>query len=1427
MRYLLLFTLLLLHLNAAAAPVSPPIPEPLQPWVPWVLANEPQRLCPFLYNSSSAMKGEQQVCAWPTQLNLDLTATGGQFSQQWRLYSETWVPLPGDSQHWPQDVTVNGQPQPVGLKQGRPSIKLKAGLQLIRGQWQWSSLPKSLRLPAATALLALTVNEQPRVNHAIDAEGMLWLASSMPDLATMPQPSDALTLQVFRKISDLNPLQVTNQIVLEVTGEQRELVLGPVLLDKQIPLQLDSPLPAKIEPDGRLRIQVRPGRWTINLVSRQHGNVQELSLPKIDAPWPEQEIWVFAAAPQLRFVEVENLTSLDPQQTNLPPDWQRLPAYGISQGQRMVLREIRRGNPDPPANQLELKRELWLDFDGGGYSIQDRLSGQINQGWRLEAQAELELGQVTLNGEPQFITQLPIADSTGEASTTEPVTEHIATEPLATEPLATEQPASGRKGIEIRQGRVSLIADSRYQGDISRIPAVGWNTDLAALETRLYLPPGWRLFSASGMDKAPNTWLSNWSLLDLFLVLIAALAALRLWGWSWGLITLVTLALIWHEHSGFGPPRWVWLNLLAASALLKVLSAGLLRKMLIGYRNVCCLVLLLIALPFMAEQVRLAMYPQLTEVRYYPPHGSVAAEAFDSRDEAQLYEVSAGQSAQAQSLADSDVPHPSAAPMPSKAQALHQADPNAKLQTGPGLPQWHANSITMSWNGPVAQSQEIKLILLSPTMNLFLSLLRVLLISLLMLRMAGINISRKRGFYQEQPLWSVMLPMGLILPLITVLSLVVSLALPTPAAAMPNQAIPDQTMLDELKSRLLAPPDCQPTCAQIANLQLRLPEATNTAEQATPQPLSMMLEIHSQADVAVPLPSARAHWQPTQVWLDGKPASALRRDSTGVWYLALSAGIHQVQLQGDLYGEQLQLDLPLIPHLVTLMANGWTVQGVDENGVANSQLQISRTPQPSAATSQNGPLVSGPLPDLVQVTRTLQLGLDWQVETHVSRVSPLGQAITLSVPLLTGESLLTDGLTVKDGKLQLTLSADQSSASWQSRLDKTSKLTLTAADTTRWSEVWRLDSSALWHITSSGLVVSQELSEQDNWLAVWYPWPGESLTLNISRPQGVPGQTLTIDSSQLNIATGRKAMEVELTLQVRSSQGGQHSVQLPAQSELQSVFIDGQSPALRLQDDHSLLLPLTPGAQQIQISWRQQPGITTAFSTPIINLNSASVNHDLALTLGEDRWILWTSGPSMGPAVLFWSLLLLIVLLALGLSRVRFTPLRFHHWLLLGVGLSQLPLSMALVVVAWLLALGLRGRWQQPARLFNLAQLGLALLSLVALGLLFLAVQQGLLGLPNMQISGHGSYGNTLLWYQDRSTALLPQAWVLSVPLWVYRLLMLSWALWLAFALLGWLRWGWSCFAYQGLWRPIRWRSKAPKTAPITPQATANKPADL
>jgi len=206
--------------------------------------------------------------------------------------------------------------------------------------------------------------------------------------------------------------------------------------------------------------------------------------------------------------------------------------------------------------------------------------------------------------------------------------------------------------------------------------------------------------------------------------------------------------------------------------------------------------------------------------------------------------------------------------------------------------------------------------------------------------------------------------------------------------------------------------------------------------------------------------------------------------------------------------------------------------------------------------------------------------------------------------------------------------------------------------------------------------------------------------------------------------------------------------------------------------------------------------------------------------LPEDRWVLWTWGPTAGPAVLYWSQLVVLLLAAWLLSRFAPTPLRFHHWLLLGLGFSAFAWSAYALVVAWLILLGLRARLPS-ARLgqggFNLIQAGLAMLTLVALAVLISAVPKGLLGLPDMHVAGNDSTAWQLRWFADQAMDVLPRAGVFSVSLWVYKIAMLVWALWLANALIGWLRWGFEAWTQGGYWR-----KRAPKagTPPELPEQT-------
>ncbi len=202
----------------------------------------------------------------------------------------------------------------------------------------------------------------------------------------------------------------------------------------------------------------------------------------------------------------------------------------------MRLIEKRRGDAVPAPDQLNLQRTWWLDFDGDGYTIQDELSGTLSQSWRLEMPPPSMLGRVSLAGRDQLITR-------------------------------SKDPATA--GVEIRQSQLQMEAESRLEGSRARIPAVGWNEDFQQVSGVLNLPPGWRLFHASGVDDVSSTWVTDWTLLDLFLVLIIAMAAARVWGFGWGGVALVTLVLTYLEPDA---PRWLWLALLAAEALLSVLA---------------------------------------------------------------------------------------------------------------------------------------------------------------------------------------------------------------------------------------------------------------------------------------------------------------------------------------------------------------------------------------------------------------------------------------------------------------------------------------------------------------------------------------------------------------------------------------------------------------------------------------------------------------------------------------------------------------------------------------------------------------------------------------------------------------------------------------------------------------------------------------
>ncbi|VAW98190.1 FIG00606402: hypothetical protein [hydrothermal vent metagenome] len=1379
MRYLSLIIILLsLSFSLVAKTLNKEdVPAPLKPWVNWVLFDEQKRDCPFIYNNYGNKK-----CAWPARLELNINKNKARFSQSWQVFESSWVTLPGDKKYWPQNVSINNRLALVTERNGLPVVYLKKGQYHIKGNFYWESIPESLQIPAQSALVNLFIKGRRITSPDINRQGHIWLVDNTK--ITQEVASDKMTLNVYRLLDDKIPMRIITRLDLQVSGSSREVNLGQVILAEQVPVSLISQLPALLNNKGELRLQVKPGRWTVDVTSRAKQNLTSLKMnAATNDLWPRTEVWVFQAQNHLRIVKLEGASRIDPRQTKLPAQWHSLPAFRLSKGMQLVLNETRRGDAQPQADQLNLTRNMWLDFDGKGYTIKDEIKGTVTKSWRLETSSELEPGRITIDNVPQFITQL--AGKAGESN----------------------------KGVEIRRGTLNLTADSRYEGNVREISATGWRHEFKSVSTTLHLPPGWRIFSASGVDNIPQTWLQKWTLLDLFLVLIISIAIAQLWSWQWGIVGLITMSLIWHE-SGM-VPQFIWLNLLAVIAVLKVLPDGKARKMVSWYQNISVVILLLMVIPFMVSQVRTAIYPQLEKsgVRAMMEQNFSHAPAARKRAAKLKQEEAVAESMTGElksKLYSSRVLGRTVSDSVSKSREydLQAFDPKANVQTGPGLPQWQWNKVHLSWNSPVQAGQQVSLVLISPLAHSLLNILRVVFVALLCLLMLK---SIPKIPIPWVPSVSKVL---LLFVLIPVLFLNSNEAM-AKSASMQDKNMPDKGILNELKKRLTQPPECLPKCAQIQSMIMRVSKTQ----------LQIKLNVHAIQKVAIPLPARVKQWMPSKVIIDGRPATAMYRAKDGVLWIELPRGRFNLMLSGKLNNRKhIQLPLQLRPGIVQSKLTGWSIEGIQQNGVPDAQLQLSREQAVKRGSdSKFQDEQTEALPPFLIVERHLKLGLDWFVETTVRRVSPVGSAVVVKVPLLKGESILTEGLRSQNGLVLVNMSPRQRQIFWRSSLEKSNQLKLTASDNDFSTELWEVSVSPIWHLEYSGLAVIQNKNQRGRWSPKWHPWQGESVTLNITRPQGVSGNTLTIDKSHVLIKPGKRMVEAQLDLSLRSSRGGQYTLTLPEESDLQSVKINNAVQSIRL-EGNNLTLPVTPGKQTVQLVWRHATAMQALFSSPVIDLKQDSVNHAIKVKFPRDRWVLFVGGPDLGPAILFWGVLIVILILAVAMGYTTFTPLNTVSWLLLAIGLSQVPIWMGFIVIAWLSVLGLREKLIQKASdiLFNVVQVGIGALTFLALISLFVVIQQGLLGSPNMQVAGNGSSATIFNWYQDRNTAVLPDAWLLSVPILVYRLLMLAWALWLAFSLLRWLKWGWQQCSIGGLWKDISAPSPA-RAAPASRKITASE----
>jgi hypothetical protein len=384
----------------------------------------------------------------------------------------------------------------------------------------------------------------------------------------------------------------------------------------------------------------------------------------------------------------------------------------------------------------------------------------------------------------------------------------------------------------------------------------------------------------------------------------------------------------------------------------------------------------------------------------------------------------------------------------------------------------------------------------------------------------------------------------------------------------------------------------------------------------------------------------------------------------------------------------------------------------------------------------------------------------------------------------------------------IAMAAGENFVAWESRLPTAESATLSAAVEAPWTEVWTFNVSPIWHAEYDGLPgTPPERLDSNFFVPEYFPRPGETLTVNLSRPLPSAGDTMAIDSVDYSTEIGERSARSSLVFDYRSTQGAQHTIRLPDGSELQNVTIDGR--VIPLQLNAGLLeLPIEPGEHRVDLVWTIDGASGIRVALPIVDLGAGASNLLASLRLPADRWILHTSGPTMGPAVLYWPELVVFALAAFILARFKWSPLRVHEWLLLGLGLSTFAWPVLLLFAAWAFTMSWRGQASLDLNrcAFNGLQAGLVLLTVTALLAVLAAIPMGLLGQPDMQIVSPVP-SSSLSWFADQSAGTTPEVAAISVSLWFYKAAMLAWALWLSFALLRWLPWAWTAFTHDGMWK--------------------------
>ena len=1310
-------------------------PPQLRDWLEWVEQRQPEYACPFVSEN-------KKQCVWYTKLVLDVSETSGRFLLDVWLDKPSEVILPGGGNAGVVEASLMKKSS-LNLYQenSKPVVFLPKWENQIEGSFKWNRMPDYIEIPQGVALVELKINGSKIDLLRKSAEDRIWLKQTKAE--EKENIEDKVNVQISRKLVDAVPLLLETILHLEISGRSREIFLGKVLPLGFEPYAVSSQLGYSFSDKHELSIQAFAGSYEIQIKSAALNNVKNIQLPSrvnfdlVD--FNKKEFWAFQADTILRTVAISGAKAVDASRTWVPSDWQSLPIYVLEDNAQITINETRRGEKENKLNDLNLDRSLYLDLDSIDWSVRDVINGELYNSWRLNANDILQLQSIQINGQKQVITR---------------------------------DPATNLQGLEIRSRKVSLDVAARVSSSFvfpAVIPASGWAHDLNSARLTINLPPGWNLLHVTGAEHSTNTWTSSWTLLDFFVVLLCAVAMFKLFSPVWGVVTITALVL---SHDQNLAPFYVWFHLLAAVALLRVLPAGKLEKIVRTYFYCTIVFVSLLLAYYCIDEITTALFPQT---------GSIHQPSFYSPNSARAPQWKIGKtlpmkSKEAESLSIPSDEYNNALVAESSALGadvqtgveLDESDSNAQTQIGLETPNWSWKSWSFRWDSPVEKERMLSLYLLSPKMSLVVSLIRIIaLLSLILPFVRSIKLPKANA-------------VSVLLLCCACFSTSLSYA----------QTFPPKDLLDEVAKRL-EQNRCRGVCTTALSSKLLIHGDDVVFET----------KVSSRETGVYRIPGTLDVMQIKSIELDSSPAAALSLQDKGSIAVRLTEGIHTLRVIAS-FGGKVSFDLVFFdsPGYLEVDADDWTIEGLNPFGMLQGNLRLNKKVEQSEAKAAKDRVANISLPVIAIIKRKLMLGVKWQLETTLSLLGNPNSAITLKVPLLDGESVFSP--TVKqEGKFAIvSLPYGQTLISWNSAFLERNNFSLTAVESKEFVEHWTLACAQMWQCKISGLnPIRTTLSDKQNY--EWRPWGGEKIDVSVIKPLAVEGILSSINNVKVSHYPGEQILRTEINFQTKSSINGQHTIILPLGAIIEYFKVNGEDSPIDYVDS-KLQAPIHVGQTDIALAFKLSESISMYQRFPEVKLGLPASNIETSIHYPKNRWLLLCGGDAWGPVVLFWVYLVFILIFAYLLSYIPNSPLSFLQWGLLSLGLLRLPIYLAIIPVFTFFAFAYRKQVTLESRqAFNLGQIILTILTYYSLRLFYSAIYLGLIIAPNMNIKGNHSIDSMLNWYVDFAFENLTSPWLISVPTYVYHIIMMFWSLWLALSLVSWAPWAWQCFSKNGFWK--------------------------